>query len=329
MNAKPKAVGCYVRVSTIGQNESGQRAEIDRWLAGNGVDPAAVRWFVDKKTGDNLNRPAFEQLQAAIFSGAIGTVVVYKLDRLSRSLRDGINVLSEWCDRGMRRSYLRRSRSTSTGHSARCWRQCCSASRRWSRRPDASDRRQESRWRRRKASIAAASLARRRPSPLGLSSYATEGLHRRGDLHVAGSLPQHRVSLPARRSDRPLISGGALDRAHHCIRDLECSLGDRFGLARPLSFGRADNTLQSESSVPLAQRYPFVFSGRIDRHFGVSRHLASPDWIFGLIIDPVDSPGARFCKGVASSQLVSLMRRQGRSSRAAFSFSVRAELSPE
>jgi DNA invertase Pin-like site-specific DNA recombinase len=102
MNAKPKAVGCYVRVSTIGQNESGQRAEIDRWLAGNGVDPAAVRWFVDKKTGDNLNRPAFEQLQAAIFSGAIGTVVVYKLDRLSRSLRDGINVLSEWCDRGMR-----------------------------------------------------------------------------------------------------------------------------------------------------------------------------------------------------------------------------------
>jgi DNA invertase Pin-like site-specific DNA recombinase len=28
--------------------------------------------------------------------------VVYKLDRLSRSLRDGINVLSDWCDRGLR-----------------------------------------------------------------------------------------------------------------------------------------------------------------------------------------------------------------------------------
>jgi hypothetical protein len=30
--------------------------------------------------------------QCAVFSGDVGTVVVYKLDRLSRSLRDGINV---------------------------------------------------------------------------------------------------------------------------------------------------------------------------------------------------------------------------------------------
>jgi DNA invertase Pin-like site-specific DNA recombinase len=92
----------YVRVSTTGQNEAGQRREITRWLAGNGIDPSTVRWFVDKETGDHLDRKAFQELQAAIFQGEITTVVVWKLDRLSRSLRDGINTLSDWCDRGLR-----------------------------------------------------------------------------------------------------------------------------------------------------------------------------------------------------------------------------------
>ena len=78
----------------------GQRSK--RWLTGNGIDPGGVRWFVDKRTGDNLNRPAFEQLQAAIFAGEVGTVACYKLDRLSRSLRDGVDVLSDWCERGLR-----------------------------------------------------------------------------------------------------------------------------------------------------------------------------------------------------------------------------------
>ena len=76
---------------------------MDRWLTGNGIDPGAVRWFVDKgRSGDTLKRPAFEQLQKAVFAGEVGTVVVYKLDRLSRSLRDGINVLCDWCEKGLR-----------------------------------------------------------------------------------------------------------------------------------------------------------------------------------------------------------------------------------
>src|SRR5262249_28347410 len=106
-NATPaaprEAVACYVRASTVSQNEAGQRAEIERGVAGNGVDRASVRWFVDKgKSGDNLKRPAFERLCQAVFMEEIGTVAVYKLDRLSRSLKDGINVLTEWCDKGLR-----------------------------------------------------------------------------------------------------------------------------------------------------------------------------------------------------------------------------------
>lgn len=90
----------YIRVSTVGQNLDGQRAEVQRWLDGNRVTDA--RWFVDKASGKNLSRPAFEELQRAVFNGEVRTVVVYKLDRLSRSLRDGINVLADWCDRGLR-----------------------------------------------------------------------------------------------------------------------------------------------------------------------------------------------------------------------------------
>jgi DNA invertase Pin-like site-specific DNA recombinase len=98
-----KIIAAYVRVSTTGQNEAGQRAEIERWLLGNGIKPSSVRWFVDKgKSGDNLKRPAFIQLQAAVFAGDVGTVVTYKLDRVSRSLRDGINTLAGWCEKGIR-----------------------------------------------------------------------------------------------------------------------------------------------------------------------------------------------------------------------------------
>jgi DNA invertase Pin-like site-specific DNA recombinase len=96
------SVAVYVRVSSAGQNEAGQRAEIERWLKGNGIPPDDVVWYVDKKTGDHLQRRGFERLQSAIFAGDVGTVVCYKLDRLSRSLRDGINTLAEWCEKGIR-----------------------------------------------------------------------------------------------------------------------------------------------------------------------------------------------------------------------------------
>ena len=58
MKTSAKGVACYVRVSTVGQNEAGQRVEIDAGWPGTGSIPWSVRWFLDKgKSGDNLNRP--------------------------------------------------------------------------------------------------------------------------------------------------------------------------------------------------------------------------------------------------------------------------------
>jgi len=97
-----KTVAVYVRVSTVGQNEAGQKAEIQRWLDNHALH-GTVKWFIDKgKSANNLNRPAFASLQQAIFDGDCDTVIVYKLDRISRRLRDGINVLCDWCERGIR-----------------------------------------------------------------------------------------------------------------------------------------------------------------------------------------------------------------------------------
>jgi DNA invertase Pin-like site-specific DNA recombinase len=67
-----------------------------------GYDEQQVTWFIDKETGKTLQRPQFERLQQAIFNGEISTVVIWKLDRLSRRLRDGINVLADWCERGLK-----------------------------------------------------------------------------------------------------------------------------------------------------------------------------------------------------------------------------------
>jgi DNA invertase Pin-like site-specific DNA recombinase len=97
-----KATAVYIRVSTIGQNEAGQRQEVKRWLTGNGIPPESVRWYVDKESGDSLARPEFARLQRDVFNGEVGAVVVWKLDRLSRKLRDGINTLCDWCERGLR-----------------------------------------------------------------------------------------------------------------------------------------------------------------------------------------------------------------------------------
>ena len=96
-----KSMAVYVRVSTVSQNLSGQKAEIENWLAGNAAG-REVQWFTDKATGNNFNRPGFQKLEQAIFNGEVDTVVIYKLDRLSRQLREGLNILCDWCDKGLR-----------------------------------------------------------------------------------------------------------------------------------------------------------------------------------------------------------------------------------
>lgn len=96
------SIACYCRVSSRRQKHDSQKAEIQRWLCHTGVRSSRVQWFEDTETGRTLHRPAFAQLQRAIFNGTVKTVVVWKLDRLSRRQHEGVNLLAEWCERGVR-----------------------------------------------------------------------------------------------------------------------------------------------------------------------------------------------------------------------------------
>jgi len=96
------SIGVYIRVSTQDQKTDSQREEITRWLEAHHHAPSSIRWFEDKESGSNLNRESFKELESAIFSGEIKTVIVWKLDRIARSMKDGINTLSSWCDKGIR-----------------------------------------------------------------------------------------------------------------------------------------------------------------------------------------------------------------------------------
>ena len=79
-----------------------QRREIRLWLTAHRFAAEDVEWYEDTGTGTNLDRPEFERLQGDVFAGRVETIVIWKLDRLSRNLREGLNALADWCDRGLR-----------------------------------------------------------------------------------------------------------------------------------------------------------------------------------------------------------------------------------
>jgi DNA invertase Pin-like site-specific DNA recombinase len=95
------SIGVYIRVSSPkGQKTDSQRAELEAWLKRHRHKPA--QWFEDHESGATVQREAFQHLQTAIFAGNINTVVVWKLDPLARNLKEGVNVLADWCQRGVR-----------------------------------------------------------------------------------------------------------------------------------------------------------------------------------------------------------------------------------
>lgn len=95
-------IACYCRVSSPQQKAASQQAAIKQWLKGNRLSVRDAQWFMDTETGTTLQRPALTALQQAIFHGEVDTVVVWKLDRLSRKTHEGINLLADWCDKGVR-----------------------------------------------------------------------------------------------------------------------------------------------------------------------------------------------------------------------------------
>ncbi|OQA91380.1 MAG: DNA-invertase hin [Elusimicrobia bacterium ADurb.Bin231] len=103
MNPKSKKnVGIYCRVSTLDQEKGLKSQEKSLKDYCDNHDFSNLVWYKDKVTGSTTDRPAFNKLKQDIFNGKVDTVICWKLDRLSRSLKDGITILTDWLDKNVR-----------------------------------------------------------------------------------------------------------------------------------------------------------------------------------------------------------------------------------
>ncbi|MBN2594850.1 MAG: recombinase family protein [Sedimentisphaerales bacterium] len=76
----------YLRVSTSQQTTRSQKPDLERWLAAQEPDKLGkVGWYSDTATGKNMDRPGWQKLQAAINTGRVKKLVVWRLDRLGRT----------------------------------------------------------------------------------------------------------------------------------------------------------------------------------------------------------------------------------------------------
>lgn len=89
----------YVRVSTDSQFEEGysveaQQKKLKQWCVLR--DITNYEFYIDGGwSGSNINRPEMKRLIADIINGKVKEVIVFKLDRLSRSQKDTIFLLED------------------------------------------------------------------------------------------------------------------------------------------------------------------------------------------------------------------------------------------
>src|SRR3954453_19023765 len=114
-----RAIG-YVRVSTDKQADHGvsleaQEAKIRAMATVQGAE--IVELIVDGgESAKNLNRPGMERLLSLVNEGKVQTVIIAKLDRLTRSVKDLAELLERFQRRGV--SLVSVAESLDTGSAA-------------------------------------------------------------------------------------------------------------------------------------------------------------------------------------------------------------------
>lgn len=99
---KGKKAALYIRVSTDAQYEEGysveaQKLKLEQYCALH--DIVNYEFYIDGGwSGSNIDRPEMKRMIEEITARKVGAVIVYKLDRLSRSQKDTIILLEEVFD---------------------------------------------------------------------------------------------------------------------------------------------------------------------------------------------------------------------------------------
>jgi DNA invertase Pin-like site-specific DNA recombinase len=83
----------YLRVSSKSQDTKSQHADIEAHRANN---PDSLEPFRDKFTGRTMSRPGWDALWKEVEAGKVTRIVVWRLDRLGRTV-SGLSALFEEC----------------------------------------------------------------------------------------------------------------------------------------------------------------------------------------------------------------------------------------
>jgi site-specific DNA recombinase len=91
----------YLRVSTESQELDAQERQISMFLQHKQIIDFS-RYADRAYSGSNTERPQFKQLLNDIKQGKVERLIVWKLDRLSRKLKDLISLLDEFQEYGVK-----------------------------------------------------------------------------------------------------------------------------------------------------------------------------------------------------------------------------------
>lgn len=95
-------IAIYYRVSTDKQDLESQKVAIDRWVAELPKKPKSIHVIQDEGlSGKHENRPGYKELISLAINRKIDTIVVYRLDRLSRNATVAIKTLLELDEYGV------------------------------------------------------------------------------------------------------------------------------------------------------------------------------------------------------------------------------------
>jgi site-specific DNA recombinase len=94
----------YIRISTEGQEDGTgldvQQKQIIAYAAASGI--TVDGWHQDIESGAKAIRPGLDALRAAIATGNVGTVLVYRLDRIARDVLIAETLYREWSAAGVK-----------------------------------------------------------------------------------------------------------------------------------------------------------------------------------------------------------------------------------
>lgn len=109
---KERICAIYARVSTEEQHPEIQVDELKNYTSYQNIKVYNV--YVDKTSGSRSSRPSLNDLMFDMRQGCFNCVVVYKLDRLGRSLKHLINICEEFHNKGVDLIVTSQSIDTST-----------------------------------------------------------------------------------------------------------------------------------------------------------------------------------------------------------------------